>query len=140
MKISRMMKWKTLLILFPVATWSFSFIGKWKPENLANIIIHAKETHVIGIVSENKSIIKMEIKEYDKKKIVLNNINVVKKPFDWLNLAKYKDYIGIFNKIQNEGLVCEFDFLDENNLIINPQIGEENYKFILNRLDEKNDF
>jgi hypothetical protein len=129
-KLSRM-KWKFLLIFFPVGTCSFSFIGKWR---VMDVIIDAKETHVIGTINENKSIVEMEIKEYSTDKIVLDNLNIIKKPKDWFNVVKYKNHVDIFRKIKKEGLVCGLSFIDENNLMVEPQIGEEDCRFVLLRI------
>jgi len=130
-KISRM-KWKILLIFFPVGACSFSFVGKWR---VSNIIIDAKETHIIGTINENKTIMEMEIKEYNTDKIVLENLHIIKRPKDWFNLVKYKDHLDIFNKIKKEGLVCGLSFIDEDNLVVEPQIGDEDYRFVLLRVE-----
>lgn len=111
-------------------------LGKWQPDNLPNIMIHVMDQCVVGTMNEKHSI-QMDIKDQKKHEIVLDNIQLRKKPLDWFNVVKYKDYIYIFQKIQEYGIVCRFSFLDEKSLEIWSKIGEKKYRFLLQKILEE---
>jgi hypothetical protein len=133
------MKWKILLFIFFPATVVVSFsvgvLGRWRPGQLPGIMIHVMEEKVVGTVDDRHSV-EMTIVRHNKNKIWLDNIQLKKKPSDWFNVIKYKDYIDIFRKIRKMGVACQYDFVDENNLEILSTIGDEQYKFILKKILE----
>lgn len=133
------MKWKILLFIFFPATVVVSFsvgvLGRWRPGQLPSIMIHVMEEKVVGTVDDRHSV-EMTIVRHNKNKIWLDNIQLKKKPSDWFNVIKYKDYIDIFRKIRKMGVACQYDFVDENNLEILSTIGDEQYKFILKKILE----
>lgn len=132
------MKWKILVFFFPVATVSFSIgiLGKWRPDNLSNVMIHVMDEKVVGTMDEKHSV-EMEIMKQNKHEIVLGRIKLKQKPSDWFNVIKYKEYIDIFRKIREFGIVCKYGFLDEKNLEISSKIGEEEYRFLLEKILEE---
>lgn len=132
------MKWKILFLFFPVATVSFStgILGKWRPDNLSNVMIHVMNEKVVGTMDDKHSV-EMEIMKQNQQEIVLGRIQLKQKPSDWFNIIKYKDYIALFRKIQQLGIVCKYGFLDEKNLEISSKIGEEEYQFLLEKILEE---
>jgi len=131
------MKWRFLLIFFPLSASSFSpgLLGKWKPDNLPNIMIHVKEDSVIGTMDDKHSV-EMEIVKTEEEEIFLDKIQLKQKPADWFNVIKYKKYITVFQKIRKHGIVCQLFFMDENNLKILSTIGDESHHFLLEKILE----
>lgn len=132
------MKWKVWFLLFPTATVSFpsGLLGKWRPDNLPNIMIHVMDQCVVGTMNE-KHTVQMDIRYQKTHEIILDNIQLQKKPSDWFNVVKYKDYIRIYKKIKEYGITCNFSFRDEKNLEIWSKIGEEKYQFLLQKILEE---
>lgn len=136
------MKWKSIagLIFLPMTSWSFSLMGTWRPKNLTNIMINIQEKAVIGVMSDNNSEIHIDIKDTCQEVIWLNNIRIVKKPSDWYNYKKYKDYINIFQQIQKvDGIICGYMFIDKDNILVEPHIGNDKHQFMLLRTIVKNE-
>lgn len=135
------MRWK-ILFFFPITIKAFRLFGVWNIENQKNIVIYVKENHIEGVMNEKQSV-EMEITKINENTIFLDNMKVLKRPADWFNIIKYKNYIDIFKKIRHHGIVCEYYFKDENNIHVKPHIGDERFEMILYRLpqnDVKNDF
>lgn len=133
------MKWKSLLfIFFPAVVVSFStgIMGKWRPGHLTNVMIHVMEEKVVGTMDE-KHCVEMTIVKHDPHEICLDNIQLKQKPFDWFNVIKYKEYIDIFRKIRQYGITCQYGFIDEKNLEISSKIGENEYRFLLEKILEE---
>lgn len=99
-------------------------------------MIHVVDKNIIGTMND-KQAIEMNIIDHDQNKIVLNNLKIKQKPPDWFNIVKYKDYIKIFQKVRQYGIVCDICFLDEDSLEIKSQIGEQYFQFILSRIQQK---
>jgi hypothetical protein len=131
------MKWRFLLLCFPFSASSFStgLLGKWKPNNIPNIMINVMEDKVIGTMDDKHSV-EMEIMKKDEDEIFLDKIQLKRKPADWFNVIKYKKYITIFQKIRRYGIVCQLSFMDEKNLKILSKIGDESHHFLLEKMLE----
>lgn len=137
------LNWKVGFLVMQVVAVAFptGLLGKWRPDNLSNILIHVTDQSIMGTMDEKHSVW-MEIKDQKTHEIFLDNLQVKKKPVDWFNVVKYRDHIRIFQKIQQNGIVFQYTFLDEKSLEIRSKIGEENHRFILLKIleEEKNDF
>lgn len=132
-----MMKRGMIFFLFPMGVVSFSLFGIWRPDNLTNIRINIKENVVVGTMEDNQSAVQMDIVHGSQSKR-LRNLRLVKKPDDWYNFTKYKDYIYLFKKIlqEQEGIQCDYSFLDHDKILVEPQIGEDKHQIILYRMDK----
>lgn len=132
------MKWKILLFMFfPATIVSFStgILGKWRPNNLSNVMIHVMNEKIVGTMDDKHSV-EMEIMKQNQQEVVLGRIQLKEKPSDWFNIIKYKEYINLFRKIREFGIVCKYGFLDEKSLEISSKIGEEEYRFLLEKILE----
>lgn len=133
------MKWALIGFLFPLTLSAFPLLGIWKPYNYPeDFTIHVDKTSVYGNINTDPYI-EMRIANCDDYIIELNNIQVLQRPSDWYNVKKYKPYIQIFKKIKQYGnrVLCNFSFLDQDILLIEPQIGEEKYQFQLCRVQHE---
>ena len=133
------MKWKILLFMFfPTAIVSFStgILGKWRPGHLTNVMIHVMEEKIVGTMDEKHSV-EMKIVKHDTCEICLENIQLKQKPFIWFDVIKYKEYLEIFKKIQQLGITCQYYFLDEKSLEVSSKIGENEYRFLLEKILEE---
>lgn len=129
------MKWKILLfVLFPATVVSFStgIMGRWRPNHSPNVMIHVMEEKVVGTMDDRHSV-EMTIVKQDAHEICLDNLQLKQKPFVWFDVIKYREYVEIFRKIRQCGIVCQYVFLDENIVEISSTIGEEHYRFILEK-------
>ena len=99
-------------------------------------MIHVMDEKVVGTMDEKHSV-EMEIMKQSKQEIVLGKIKLKQKPYDWFNVIKYKEYIDFFRKIREFGIVCKYGFLDEKSLEISSKIGEEEYRFLLEKILEE---
>lgn len=121
---------------FPLMTvGAFSLFGTW---HMGNVRFNIQEHVVTG--TANHSIIQMDFHPYHDPPR-LRNLRVVKRPSDWYNVAKYRDYISVFTRVlqEKEGIVCHYSFLGEDRLLVEPQIGKDRHPFLLHRVhdDEK---
>lgn len=124
-----------ILFFFPMSLSAFTLLGKWKPPNHHEFTIHVEKETVCGIMNKNPYI-EMNLINKGHDLIELNDIKIIRKPPDWYNIKKYQQYIQIFKKIKEDDnrVICNFVFLEQDILLIEPQIGEEKYKFILCRI------
>lgn len=129
------MKWKMLFLLFPVTAWSFCIIGKWSPINSPEVVIDVQEKTVIGLLDNDKSV-QMDIQYLWEDRLQLDNVQLIQRPSDWYNVVKYRSFIKIFQKIKQYGLLCQIYFLNNNHLIVEPQIGKETFKLMLMRIEK----
>lgn len=136
------MKWGSVLglILLPMTSWSFSLTGTWRPENITNIMINVQEKAVVGTMTDNNSEVHIDIGDSQQTMLWLNNIRLVRKPWDWYNFYKYKQYIHIFRQIQkHDGIMCGYMFIDKDNILVEPYIGNDKHQFMLLRTIVKNE-
>lgn len=133
------MNWKIFLFMFfPATVVSFStgILGKWRPGHLTNVMINVMEEKIVGTMDEKHSV-EMKIVKHDMREICLENIQLKQKPFIWFDVIKYKDYIDIFRKIRKFGITCQYYFLDEKSLEVSSKIGENEYRFLLEKILEE---
>lgn len=140
------MKWQLLFMVFWRVLYAYPWLGRWVPENMKNVVIHVKHEYVVGTIDDNQSV-QMKIRDVGKNMMILDTIEIQRKPRDWMNVVKYRNHIEIFRKIKDHGIECEFHFIDENKMNVKPKIGDNTYEdFILWRDSgdreekEKNDF
>lgn len=135
LKKQNRMKW-ILFLFFPLTLSAFSIVGIWKPKNYRDFTINVEKDNVYGVMNRNPYI-EMKLVRTDTNQeglIKLEDIKIIQKPSDWYNITKYKPYIKIFQKVKESGKVeCRFSFLDEDRLMVEPQVGKEKYRFILCR-------
>lgn len=131
------MKVATLLICFPVVVLSFStsLLGKWRPDNLPNVMIHVTDESVVGQMDDKHSV-EMKIIKHDQEEMFLHKIQLQQKPLDWFNVFKYKEYINIFRKVEKYGIVCKISFLNEKSIEIWSRVGKDKYQFLLEKILE----
>ena len=98
-------------------------------------MIHVMDKKVVGTMDDRHSV-EMEIVKHDTHEICLGNIQLKQKPSDWFNIIKYKDYINLFRKIKQLGIVCEYGLLDENSLEVSSKVGEQEYRILLEKILE----
>lgn len=91
------------------------------------------ENKIIGTM-DNKHSVKMEIMEHNRNKIFLDNLQLIRKPQDWFNVFKYQEYLNLFQKIKQNGILCQILFLDENQLEIGSLIGDIRYTIFLEKI------
>ena len=121
-------------LLLPAKIVSFSpILGKWRPNNAPNVVFHVMENKIIGTM-DNKHSVKMEIMEHNRNKIFLDNLQLIRKPQDWFNVFKYQEYLNLFQKIKQNGILCQILFLDENQLEIGSLIGDIRYTIFLEKI------
>lgn len=124
-----------MFFLFPMASCSFCLLGSWRPANLPEVVIHIQEQTVIGVWDQDKSV-EMDIQKLVPNKIELKNMRVKQRPSDWYNVMKYKSFLGMFQKIKQYGLLCQLSFLDNDNVVVEPTIGKESFKFLMFRIEK----
>lgn len=99
-------------------------------------MIHVMEEKIVGTMDEKHSV-EMKIVKNDTCEICLENIQLKQKPFIWFDVIKYKEYLEIFKKIQQLGITCQYYFLDEKSLEVSSKIGENEYRFLLEKILEE---
>lgn len=130
------MKWIRICFFFPLTLSAFPLLGTWKPSHYHDLSISIEKDVVYGNMDTNPYI-EMKIITHGQDRVELNNIQILQKPRDWYNFSKYKPYIQIFQKIQQCGrLICMFSFLEKDVVLLEPQIGEDRFQFVLCRVDE----
>lgn len=127
-----------MLLLFPAMVGSFStgILGKWRPGHLTNVMIHVMEEKVVGTMDDKHSV-EMKIIKQDMHEICLDDIQLKQKSLVWFNVIKFKEYINIFQKIRQFGITCQYDFVDEKSIEILSKIGNNEYRFYLEKVLEE---
>lgn len=122
---------------------AFSFpviIGSWMPQ--PHFEQHQQQHQPYGtieisnenvVLGDDHRSIQFDIIEFTHNKIVLQNIQVNKKPPDWYNVIKYKKYIDLYHKVRHHGIVCQYTFYDENSVEVRSNINDTLYTFLLTR-------
>lgn len=125
------MKWCIIILLLCRIAAAFTISGIWRPSHY-DVGISVDDETVYGIIND-KQYIKMTIVDRHADLIQLGDIQLLCKPPDWYNIVKYKYFLDTYNKIKKHGIVCRYSVVDNDNMVVEPHIGDDRHRFILYR-------
>lgn len=135
--------------LFSKSVASFLMTGMWKIASIPNsVILDVGQMGILGTTDNGVRIHTTQIRwgkqqeDEDTFMLTIEGLNVEKYPSDWMNYFKYKDYIDIFRRVREGGLMARLRWVDEDQIqVVSTRIGNEENEimagFLLKRCNKK---
>lgn len=109
--------------------------GSWRIAQHAHNepLFHIKDDLITTYA--DSAILSMKSSWIHANRVHLSNLLIVKKPVDWLNVAKYRNKLFCFNHIRRHGLDVNITIINDTHVRIQTIIPPEtNIEFHLERL------
>lgn len=133
MEKKKIMRVVSLLSMVPLAlAFALPITGRWKPVNHSNIAVVVADHEVFGTMQDGGATVRVRADHDPASALVrLTDIDVVRRPSDWYNAAKYSPFVGIYRQLKAGGAECGVGLVDDRTVVVDVLLAGKHYCFHL---------